>query len=56
MYNVQNPNEFIDLAYAYGKSIGGKKYATHFANRVFEIVENIPNWVTSSSTTPPPVA
>ena len=30
MYNVQNPNEFIDLAYAYGKSIGGKKYATHF--------------------------
>lgn len=56
MYTVDNPNEFIDLAYAYGKSIGGKKYATHFANRVYEIVENIPNWVTENSVKPPPVA
>lgn len=53
MYTVQNPNEFIDLAYAYGKAIGGGKYATHFANRVFEIIENIPDWVTTNSTATP---
>lgn len=50
MYNVSSANKFIDLAYAYGKSIGGKKYGTLFTNRVFEIIENIPDWVTSQST------
>ncbi len=53
MYNVSSPDTFIDLAYAYGKSIGGTKYGTLFANRVFEIIENIPSWVTPASSTPP---
>jgi len=56
MYSVSSPDSFIDLAYAYGKSIGGTKYGTLFANRVCEIVENIPDWVTKASSTPPPVA
>ena len=51
MYDVTSANKFIDLAYAYGKAIGGKKYGTLFTNRVFEIIENIPDWVTSQSTT-----
>lgn len=49
MYSVDSPDKFIDLAFAYGKSIGGTKYGTLFANRVFEIVENIPDWVSSSN-------
>lgn len=53
MYDVSSPDNFIDLAYAYGTSIGGQKYGTLFANRVFEIVENIPNWVTKASSIPP---
>jgi len=54
MYNVSSPDRFIDLAYAYAVSIGGnQKYGTLFANRVFEIVENIPDWVTAASSTPP---
>lgn len=53
MYDVTSSDTFIDLAYTYGKSIGGGKYATLFANRVFEIIENIPDWVTKASSTPP---
>jgi hypothetical protein len=49
MYSVSNPNEFIDLAAAYGKAIGGDKYATHFTNRVFEIVEKIPDWLSKQT-------
>lgn len=45
MYDVETANEFIDLSAAYGKAIGGDKYSTHFTNRVFEIIEKIPNWL-----------
>lgn len=46
MYNVQTPDEFIELANKYGREIsGGKAYATHYTNRVFEIVKNLPNFV-----------
>lgn len=45
MYNVQNPDQFIGLAYKYGREIsGGDAYATHFTNRVFEILQNLPNF------------
>jgi hypothetical protein len=44
MYNVKDYNEFIDLTFAYGKAIGGKNYGTLFTNRVYEIVENLPDW------------
>lgn len=47
MYNVQTPNEFIDLAFKYGKSISGSgEYGNLFANRVFEILEGIEGWIT----------
>lgn len=46
MYAVQNPDQFISLAYTYGKQInGGDTYATHFTNRVFEILEKLPNFI-----------
>jgi len=46
LYTVNDSNSFLDLLYAYGKRIGGNdKYAKLFTNRVFEILENIPNWV-----------
>lgn len=47
MYTVDTPNNFLDLVNKYGKSIGGNDYATLFTNRVFEIIEKIPNWVTN---------
>lgn len=49
MYNVKDYNEFIDLTYAYGKSIGGGKYGTLFTNRVYEIVENLPDWLSKQT-------
>lgn len=49
MYNVTDYNQFIDLAAAYGKAIGGDKYATHFANRVYEVLANIPDWLSQQS-------
>ena len=49
-YDVKNPNEFIDLAFNYGKAISGSKtYANLFANRVFEIIQAIPGWTTTTN-------
>lgn len=45
VYNTTNSDELVDLIWKYGKRIsGGDQYATHYTNRVFEIMEELPNF------------
>lgn len=48
LYNVQTPNDFIDLVFQYGRTISGSSdYGNLFANRVFEIIQAIPGWTST---------
>lgn len=46
MYDAETTDDFINITYNYGVNIGGKKYGQLFTNRVFEILQNLPNFTT----------
>lgn len=49
MYSVSNVDEFVDLAFSYGKSIGATNtYGVKLANRAVQILTAIDGWETTS--------